>query len=282
MFKWYGFLGSILVLFAELNFFLRIQPFANWYFPIIWFGYILLVDAAVYKIKGKSMICGNLKKFVLIVSISALIWVLFEMFNLFIENWVYVGVGGFGSEFTKMLFGLLSFATVLPGVFETAELLGSFKLFHKVKLKESHKITHKFLYIMIGLGFVSLIAPILWPKYTFALVWVNLFFILDPINYLHNQPSIIKHLKDRKLQIPLILLLAGLVCGFLWEFWNFWAIPKWNYTVPFVGFLKIFEMPVLGYIGFAFLAWELYAIYHFIGTLFNKDKTVKKFLLKTY
>ena len=56
MFKWYGILGIVLILFTEVNFFLKIQPFANFYFPIVWFGYILLVDAVVYKIKGNSLI----------------------------------------------------------------------------------------------------------------------------------------------------------------------------------------------------------------------------------
>ena len=33
------------------------------------------------------------------------------------------------------------------------------------------------------------------------------------------------------------------VCGVLWEFWNYWALPEWTYTVPYVGHAKIFEMP---------------------------------------
>ena len=45
---------------------------------------------------------------------------------------------------------------------------------------------------------------------------------------------------------------AALFAGFWWECWNFHALPKWIYTVPYVGFWKIFEMPVLGYIGYPF------------------------------
>ena len=62
----------------------------------------------------------------------------------------------------------------------------------------------------------------------------------------------------------LILALAGIVCGFFWEMWNFFALPKWCYTIPFVNFAKIFEMPFLGYGGYIPFAWELYALYHFI------------------
>ena len=60
------------------------------------------------------------------------------------------------------------------------------------------------------------------------------------------------------------LALAALVCGFFWEMWNFYAMPKWYYTVPFFGFAKIFEMPLLGYAGYLPFAWELYALYHFV------------------
>jgi hypothetical protein len=29
----------------------------------------------------------------------------------------------------------------------------------------------------------------------------------------------------------------------MWEAWNFYAGAKWVYTIPFVDWLKIFEMP---------------------------------------
>ena len=46
---------------------------------------------------------------------------------------------------------------------------------------------------------------------------------------------------------------GGLACGFLWEFWNFWAGTKWVYHLPFLGGwegVRYFEMPVFGLIGF--------------------------------
>jgi len=49
-------------------------------------------------------------------------------------------------------------------------------------------------------------------------------------------------------------VLSGLVCGILWEMWNFWSVSKWVYTVPLFENLKIFEMPVAGYLGFPVFA----------------------------
>lgn len=266
MFRWYGLLGVLMILFVEANFFLKIQPFANWYFPIVWYGYILVIDALIYKLRNDSLISKRFPQFLGMIFISMLFWWVFEFMNLSVGTWRYSGLRGLGSY--ANLFGSISFSTVLPAFFETVELIRSVRLFERKKLHKKHKITPKFLHCMIGIGVFSLIASMLVPKFAFPLVWMSFFFILDPINCLHKQPSVIRHLKDRKLAIPLSLLLGGIILGFFWEFWNYWAIPKWSYDVPFVGFFKIFEMPILGYLGYFPFAFELYAMYWFVRSLF--------------
>lgn len=269
-FRIYGIIGILLVVLSQINFFTKIQPFANWYFPIIWFGYILIIDALVYKIKGSSLISDRFKTFLGMVILSAFFWYIFELFNISVQNWTYMGTEGV--ENIKSLYSILSFATILPALFETTELFRAIHLFEDKKLKKSHKISKTFLHTMIGLGVASFILPILFPLYAFPLVWLTFFFLLDPINYMNGQPSIIQHIKDRKLVIPLSLLLAGIILGFLWEFWNFWAIPKWEYNVPFVNFFKIFEMPILGYLGYFPFAFELYAMYFFVRSLITRKE----------
>ena len=59
--------------------------------------------------------------------------------------------------------------------------------------------------------------------------------------------------------------LGCLICGFSWEMWNFYSYPKWIYDVPFVGFLRLFEMPLVGYLGYVVFAWELFALYHLLA-----------------
>jgi hypothetical protein len=107
------------------------------------------------------------------------------------------------------------------------------------------------------------------PTIFYPLIWMSFFFILDPINYLHGQPSIIGHLRDKKLQIPVLLMLTGITLGFLWEFWNYWSTIKWTYNIPYLSFFKIFEMPALGYLGYLPFALSLYAIYYFVYSLFK-------------
>ena len=266
MFKKYGLIGILLIVFVEINFILKIQPFANWYFPIVWFGYILTIDALVYKLRKNSLISNRFSQFLGMVVISMLFWWMFEFINIAIQNWRYLGIYYLGDW--RNIFGSLSFSTVLPALFETAELIKSINLFKEDELHKKHKITKSFLHIMIFLGVICFILPALLPEIAFPLVWLSFFLILDPINYLHKQPSVIGHIKEGRLKTPLSLLLAGIVLGFLWEFWNYQAIIKWTYEIPFVGFLKIFEMPILGYLGYFPFALELYAMYWFIRSLF--------------
>jgi hypothetical protein len=55
----------------------------------------------------------------------------------------------------------------------------------------------------------------------------------------------------------------------LWEFWNYWALAKWVYDLPFLGswqHVKYFEMPMIGLIGFipfgieCWIMWQLMRI----------------------
>lgn len=265
MFRKYGFVGILLIALVEINFFLKIQPFADWYFPLVWFGYILTVDALVYKLRGSSLISSRFPQFLGMLVISALFWWVFEFLNIFTANWAYTGIEEIRF---KNIVGTISFSTVLPALFETVELIRSVHAFDRKRLHRRYRISRGFLRVMLVAGAVCFVAPLVLPKLTYPLIWLSFFLILDPINYLHRQPSIIAHLRDRRLAVPLSLLLAGIVLGFLWEFWNYWAVPKWTYDLPFIGFFKIFEMPVLGYLGYFPFAFELYAMYWFVRSLF--------------
>ena len=105
---------------------------------------------------------------------------------------------------------------------------------------------------------------LLWPLYFFPFAWLSLLFIIEPVNVWLGNRSLSEYTArgDRR---PLVALFCGvLFTGFFWEMWNFLSFPKWVYSVPWVGFAKIFEMPVLGYTGYLPFALELFALYHLI------------------
>jgi hypothetical protein len=88
---------------------------------------------------------------------------------------------------------------------------------------------------------------------------------LEPFNYRFGGRSLLKDLEEGNPRKIYLLLAAGLICGLLWEFWNFWSLSKWIYTVPFFEDLKGFEMPVLGFLGFPPFAIQAYVMYNFIS-----------------
>ncbi len=50
-------------------------------------------------------------------------------------------------------------------------------------------------------------------------------------------------------------------------------MPKWVYDVPFVGSLKLFEMPILGYGGYLPFALEVFAAWALLhGALLGRDR----------
>jgi hypothetical protein len=53
--------------------------------------------------------------------------------------------------------------------------------------------------------------------------------------------------------------------------WNYFSYPKWVYDTPMVNFLHVFEMPLLGYIGYIPFSLELFAIYNFITGFSRKN-----------
>jgi hypothetical protein len=97
--------------------------------------------------------------------------------------------------------------------------------------------------------------------YLAASVWLGFIFLLDPLNARAGAESILGDWHKGRTHRLVNLLVAGLVCGVIWELWNYWVGTKWIYNVPILPELKIFEMPVLGFGGFPPFAVECFTMY---------------------
>ena len=124
----------------------------------------------------------------------------------------------------------------------------------------------------IALGAACVALPLLVVNaWLVPLVWVGFVLLLEPLNYRRGRPSWLAALAAGDASLLVALLGSGLVCGVLWEFWNYWAATKWTYTVPYFGHVKIFEMPVVGYLGFPPFALECYAMYHWLRGCLGRE-----------
>lgn len=265
IFPAYGYLGLLLLLIFWYIMWSWAGLRAHWAFFPLWLGYILLVNACTECLKGHSLIRRSFKAWLGLFVVSAPVWWIFEWLNYRAQYWTYTEV----ESFTPLAFNLLAtlnFSTVLPAVFGTAELIGALVPGQQWQHgpKWGAQPWFRRFFFLTGVG--MLVSFYLWPQYGAAFLWMSLFFILDPINFHFGFISLLRESAHGHWRTVIVLWIASLVCGFFWEMWNYWAAPKWVYHVPFVDFWHVFEMPVLGYLGYLPFALELYAMYHlFLG-----------------
>jgi len=275
----YGAIGILVIGLAEGLLFSGNQLVGHWFTPIVWTGYILFVDALVYKFSGRSLLMTDRLEFLVITVLSIGVWWLCEFYNAprFWRSglelwWHYHNLEP--NPFLRRVGYDWAFATIFPLLFLTAELFAATVFKHKGR-SLTIKFSRPILIGLVLLGAAGAIAPLVFPSAWFApVIWLSFIFLLDPVNAMRGQPSIADDLRHGDWRRLWSLLLSGLVCGVLWEFWNYWAISKWTYTVPFFGNIKIFEMPVLGFLGFPPFAVECWVMYIFLRSLLQPSALV--------
>lgn len=262
--RWYFYLGILLLAFANLNFFLVIQPFAQGYIPIVWFGYILFIDGIVYEVSGRSIISNHPKDFFFIVLLSVPFWLIFEGYNMITDTWFYI-------NYTWYVH-IVDFTTIMPAVLETFMLVRALGLFKNLRINVKKVKPQRYTrgakgaiasLSLIGL-FVS-VMPLLYPSIGGLVMWLGMFLLIDPINRVTGRISIIQRASSGDIGLVLQLFASGIIMGILWEFWNYMAYSKWIYNLPtYLSTIKIFEMPIYGYLGylpFAIDALLFYAMF---------------------
>jgi hypothetical protein len=253
-----------------------IKPAATYFSPLAWTAYILLADAAIFTISGESRLRDEPHGLLKMAALSVPLWLIFEAYNLRLANWMYVGLP---QGRVERWFGYAwSFATITPAIFITAALIESFGWFEGESrpLRPGRAAETA----SIALGAAMLTVPLLVPArigaYMFGLVWLGFLFLLEPINYRLHLPSFAGDLAHGNRGRLYSFLAAGWVCGWLWEFWNYWARARWIYTFPIAQQWKIFQMPAPGYLAFPVYALECFAMYVTGAWLFSRKYVAEK------
>jgi hypothetical protein len=267
-FPYYGWLGlALTAVFWVLNWSLdglRTQ----WGFFPLWLGYILTVDALGFYRRGTSLLTRMKSSFIGLFLVSAPVWWIFELFNLRTQNWVYIG-REFFSDFEYGILASISFSTVIPAVFVSADLASSFNWIGKIKPRKPRHISPRAIFTA---GAVMMTALVIWPKWFYPFVWLSMVFLLEPLNAWLGYPTLSRYTTAGDWRPLIALGVSGLLCGFFWEMWNFLSYPKWIYHVPIFGFGHIFEMPILGYLGYIPFTLELWDVYHLVSGTIGKSR----------
>ena len=99
----------------------HIEPFWSWNTPVAWTGFILFADGIVFRARGESLLRSAPREFAFLAIASVPLWLVFEFYNRFIENWHYIGLPE--NAFLRYFGYAWSFATIWPAIFEAADLV---------------------------------------------------------------------------------------------------------------------------------------------------------------
>jgi hypothetical protein len=266
---WVG-LGLVLV-FWILNWELK-GPRTHWGFFPLWLGYCLSIDALVFLRKGTSLLARNWRKYIGLFLLSAPVWWLFEAVNARLQNWHYNGA----ELFTPLQFWLwasLSFTTVIPAVFGSAELISSFGFLKRLPRGPRIRPDRLTTSLFFACGLVMFALMWAWPSLFFPFVWISIYFITEPLNIWLGNRNLTHWTQHGDWRPVLALWLGVLLTAFFWEMWNYLSYPKWIYHVPWGDYLHLFEMPLAGYGGYLPFSLELFAIYHLVAGLLGAKDT---------
>jgi hypothetical protein len=275
----HGWLGLGIVILAEAFLVAGHPVVGHWFTPIVWTGYVLLVDALAARVTGRSYLTSARAELPLLILASIGAWWLFEWYNAprFWRGgaerlgiwWQYHGLEP--DPWLRRIGYDWSFATIFPALFLTAALL-KVRVFARARVTP-WRFSPRLLRAATVVGAGLVVLPLLIPDARLVpLVWTGFVLLLEPLNYRRGRPSWMGALATGDASLVLALLTSGLLCGVLWEFWNYWALTRWTYSVPYVGSLKLFEMPLPGYLGFPPFALECYAMYHWLRGRLGRER----------
>jgi len=243
----------------------------------VWTGYVLFIDAVTARFTGRSYLTTDRVEGLLVALTSIACWWLFELYNsprfwrggVHAEGlwWRYHGLEP--NLFLRRVGYDWAFATIFPAMFLTAATLRA-TIFRRARVR-AWRPPPAALRFLVAIGAIGVVVPlVVVSTWLVPLVWIGWVLMLEPLNYRRGRPSWLADLASGDASRLFGLLASGVVCGVLWELWNYWAATRWTYAVPYLGGIKVFEMPVLGYLGFPPFALEAYAMYHWLRGLLDR------------
>ncbi len=253
-FPWWGWIGVVCgaifwtLAWSRFAWFAQLQPHT---FTPLWLSFIVVINALSVKQSGRCLMLDRPGYFLMLFPASAAFWWFFEYLNRFVQNWHYVGVQYDSLRYA--CYATLSFSTVLPAVLSAREWLLGFAWIEKgfkstlpIGLNKPKWVAVAIL-ALAGFGLAGIGV---WPDILFSLLWVSPVLIIMALQVLNNESHIFSNIACGDWRVVVASALAALFCGFFWELWNIFSLAKWEYTIPYVDGLHIFEMPLLGYAGY--------------------------------
>jgi hypothetical protein len=197
-------------------------------FPLAWIGVVVALDGLARWRRGTSPL-RTVGDWIATAAASIVLWDVFEIVNLKLRNWWYVGVSP--DPWAGTAFAAASFSTILPAV-----RLGLAQLDGETQIAASGGRLPR-----AAAGIATLLLALAFPRYAFPFAWIFLWPLCEAL---------------AGVRIRLRVMALGVPLGLLWESLNWRCARGWIYTVPFFARPKLFEMPLPGYLGYLPFALE--------------------------
>ena len=246
---------------------------------LCWVGYLLVLDGvlvALARRSGDLVACSTRvrpHRFLVACLTSIPIWCYFDWVNFyFMHAWTYHGLPRHWWQRWPGYF--VAFGAIGPGMFLTAQLLQQLGAKRLVRPRCALPINRVVQVVICLLGVPMTLLPLVAGNPIGNLtLWVSCLFLLDPINDWLGAASIVGDLRAGRFGRMVSLMAGGAICGLLWEFWNYWALAKWTYDLPFLGrweAYRYFEMPWIGFPGFLPFALECWVMFNTVLVLLER------------
>lgn len=259
---WFALAWLALVWFLAWNRFPWFAPLQAYTFSMLWLAYIVIVNALTWRRTGCCMLLDRPAYFLVLFPLSAAFWWFFEYLNRFVQSWFYMGIGVPGS-WDYFWQATLPFATVLPSVLGTRQWLASFPRL-SAGLDKAWPVdwvrSRRSAWIALLAAAAGLTMVGVWPDALFSLLWLAPLALLVALQIIMGEASILDGPATGDWREIWQVALAGLVCGFFWEMWNYGSLAHWEYSVPFAQRFEVFHMPLLGYSGYLPFGLECLAV----------------------
>jgi hypothetical protein len=164
---------------------------------------------------------------------------------------------------------------VLPAVLGTQDLLASFPQLSgglDNTWPMSWMLSKRIAWILLVVSAIGLAAVGVWPNALFSLLWLAPLVLITALQIIMGEASILNGPATGDWRELWQVALAGLVCGFFWEMWNYQSLAHWEYSVPFVHRFEIFHMPLLGYSGYLPFGLECLAVARLLDILWEGER----------
>jgi hypothetical protein len=235
--------------------------------PLVWPGYVVLLEGVLTLQTGASPVRRRPHHFALLCLSSVAIWCTFDWINFYyIRAWTYIGMPT--QNFWSRYWGYaLAFGAVVPAMLMSGQAFLNLGWFNRAR-SPAWRMPRWAKWVALVAGG----AMLLWPfvhrdPVTNLTLWTSLVFFLDPVNLKLGRPGMFRDWQAGWYGRTLAAFAGGLLCGFLWEFWNYWALAKWTYQLSFLGGaenFRYFEMPVIGLLGFIPFGLECWVMWQSI------------------